>query len=241
MKQGLLLKEAPERMCVHRCWYCDTWYSDSLEFQLHLEQKHNKMYAWYFFEVSVHNGDYKNPKWEVINKLQSGWCKTGDPKIIRRARFSKSFRPLRRMFVTNAEILNRTKKRTCHCGNIVGNGHYKYCSDKCQNDWYSRTIDLGSFKNSYLRKQTNCADCGTKKFQSLANWAFEMDHIIAIIFGGHPWDERNLQPLCPNCHKEKTATDMKILAWWKAESKYYDISFKIENPKKYVTLEVFCK
>jgi len=47
-----------------------------------------------------------------------------------------------------------------------------------------------------------------------------MDHIIAIVLGGHPWDYRNLQALCEKCHKLKTKSDIKILAYWRRLTRY---------------------
>ncbi len=41
-----------------------------------------------------------------------------------------------------------------------------------------------------------CAVCGRP--------ASEVDHKQAIEDGGDPWDEGNLQPLCPRCHSAKT-------------------------------------
>src|SRR3990167_3107646 len=40
---------------------------------------------------------------------------------------------------------------------------------------------------------------------------FEVDHKIAIVNGGHPWKEENLQVLCTPCHLEKTKKDVKSL------------------------------
>lgn len=38
---------------------------------------------------------------------------------------------------------------------------------------------------------------------------FELDHIIALCNGGDMWDQKNYQVLCSECHKLKTAVDMK--------------------------------
>lgn len=37
----------------------------------------------------------------------------------------------------------------------------------------------------------------------------EVDHIIPISLNGKMWDKNNLQTLCYDCHKKKTAKDMK--------------------------------
>jgi 5-methylcytosine-specific restriction endonuclease McrA len=36
---------------------------------------------------------------------------------------------------------------------------------------------------------------------------FHVDHITPVSDGGHPFDERNLQTLCRECHEEKTAEE----------------------------------
>jgi len=36
---------------------------------------------------------------------------------------------------------------------------------------------------------------------------FPVDHITPISEGGHPFDESNLQTLCQDCHREKTARE----------------------------------
>jgi hypothetical protein len=38
---------------------------------------------------------------------------------------------------------------------------------------------------------------------------FDVDHIVAVALDGDMWDEKNLQVLCRECHKDKTAADMK--------------------------------
>jgi len=240
MKQGLLLKEAPEGIYIHRCWRCDSWYGDSVDYQNHLEKAHNHAYAWYYspmevsFEKPYVNGKFDGYYWKTINRLTNGWCKADDPKIIRRAIFSTKIRPLRRMLVTKQELKNRKTNRMCHCGKKAGNGHYLYCSDKCQSDWYQRVTDVTHFKLNFMRGKIKCDLCGKKRHdhdgtRHLSEF-LEMDHIIAIVLGGHPWHEDNLQALCQTCHKEKTKSDVGILAWWKRQAKY-DIGAMIPDPQ----------
>ena len=69
-------------------------------------------------------------------------------------------------------------------------------------------------KNKFLGKARKCAKCGKKKGLDYFG-RLEMDHIIALMFGGHPWDERNLQALCSMCHKAKTKSDLQILKYWR--------------------------
>jgi len=231
MKQGLLLKEAPEEIYIHRCYRCDTWHKNSLEFQIHLEKAHNQAYAWYYSETISFILDGQNNSIEKINlKLRSGWCKADDSKIIMRAVFSTKIRPLRRMLITQQELKNRRTRRTCHCGDPVGNGHYKYCSGTCQSDWYQRVTDVTNHRNNFMSGKTHCEKCGIDPKEIKYYHELEMDHIIAIVLGGHPWDERNLIALCHECHNKKTKSDMGILAWWKRQAKY-DTGPIIPNPQ----------
>ena len=41
---------------------------------------------------------------------------------------------------------------------------------------------------------------------------FDVDHIRPIALGGDEYDEENLQVLCRDCHKQKTAVDAKDIA-----------------------------
>lgn len=49
-----------------------------------------------------------------------------------------------------------------------------------------------------------------------------MDHIIPIALGGPEFDEANLQFLCPECNKIKTAKDMKLIALQRRNEKEQD-------------------
>lgn len=49
--------------------------------------------------------------------------------------------------------------------------------------------------------------------------SFIVDHIIPIAIGGPQWDPTNLQILCPDCNKEKTAQDAKTIAEYRRTGK----------------------
>lgn len=133
--------------------------------------------------------------------------------------FNLPIRPIRRILFTAQEMINRNKK-LCHCGKPPTPPRRKYCSEKCTNDWYDKTLFSSQHRDNFIHKHNGaCENCGNKKIGGY----LEMDHIIALVFGGHPWDKRNLQGLCYDCHKIKSASDMKILAWWKRVDKFYDI------------------
>lgn len=223
MKQGLLLKEAPEEIYVHRCWECDSWFANSLEYQIHVEENHGRMYAWYKEKVINLDGIKET-------RITKGWVKVQNPNITMRAVWSTKYRPIRRMLITEQERINRAKPGICHCGSKVAKGRFKYCSDSCQADWYKRVTDVTFHRNNFMSDKRQCERCG--KDPSKDRWykELEMDHIIALIFGGHPWHEDNLIGLCHECHKVKTKSDMGILAWWRRESNY-DTGPEIPDPQ----------
>lgn len=64
-------------------------------------------------------------------------------------------------------------------------------------------IEETKIKNSFAKSDLKCAKCGE------AN-NIELDHILPIRFGGDNSPE-NLQLLCYNCHKIKTAYENKIV------------------------------
>ena len=58
------------------------------------------------------------------------------------------------------------------------------------------TSQWKSLRLRILVSEPFCRQCGRP--------ASQVDHIKAIEDGGDPWDEANLQPLCPRCHSAKT-------------------------------------
>ncbi len=121
--------------------------------------------------------------------------------------------------------------RKCWCGKPKPEWDSKYyqvyCCEAHRKEWWERTDYVGPHKDKFLSKHKICANCGKEKGHDYFS-RLEMDHIIAIALGGHPWDERNLQALCSNCHKKKTTIDVKIIAWWKRESNY-DNTFELHD------------
>ena len=65
-------------------------------------------------------------------------------------------------------------------------------------------MDRLTRKKVLSRDNNTCLNCGSTKI-------LEVDHIIPIALGGSKEDIENMQVLCKNCHKKKTAKDlMKI-------------------------------
>ncbi len=71
-----------------------------------------------------------------------------------------------------------------------------------------------TMRNKVLRENPNCASCERPRANSYdGHWnPWVVDHIIPISIGGEEFDEANLQLLCPECNKVKTAQDMKLIA-----------------------------
>lgn len=226
MKPGLLLKEAPEPRFELFCENyvnhkkCNLLFNTTKEFEQHQLEVHNLVYGKFYVQQS----------WYNIERTQ---CKE-----FTRLTYNLPLRPVRRFNVT-FEMIEHIGGRTpghqkCWCGKpkeLWDSRHFQtYCSDAHRDQWWELTDYVGPHKNKFLNKNEYCEYCGTKGKRSWNNYDLEMDHIIAIVFGGHPWDYRNLQALCSECHKKKTAIDVKILAWWKRECKY-DVGPIIPNPQ----------
>lgn len=68
---------------------------------------------------------------------------------------------------------------------------------------YAQAMD-----DTYLAKR---AGRGAMKWnEEIPYLNLQVDHIVAIVNGGEMWDEKNLQTLCGECHKEKTKEDMAV-------------------------------
>lgn len=82
------------------------------------------------------------------------------------------------------------------------NGHYRnYCKS---HDYVSmrQFTSWETLREFILERDKKCAICGHTGdyFNPL-----EVDHIIEYAAGGDFWNKDNLQVLCSNCHKRKTA------------------------------------
>lgn len=103
-------------------------------------------------------------------------------------------------------LFPQVSKDSCRvCNEDVVDGRWSYCSERC------REIATGvqkMFLWTVVREQIlerddhSCQKCGRSTDVTL-----HVDHITRIADGGHPLDETNLQTLCEDCHKEKTADE----------------------------------
>jgi len=216
LKQGLLFRESPEPRTELYCYHCVTYFYTVYEYQQHRKKVHKEIYSlcWNGYGFYGHWRELSDTAEDSIDALKD------DNGNFIQALWSIQTRPTQRCKAKPEEILNLRSKK-CWCGKErkdFDTHQRKYCTKRHASTWWARNISVGDHRSRYLYKHNNkCDTCG-KKHESSYN--MEMDHIIAIILGGHPWDHRNLQALCSDCHKEKTKSDVKILAWWRRDSNY---------------------
>lgn len=227
MKQGLLLKEAPEPIMVVQCGFvnldkkivCNELFDTSYAYALHREKIHNQRLEYFLDEYDYQYGG----KGEIYHAKDwsNKWVTPEESQGRMRKPWPAPSRPVRRYYITDQERANMSKKNTCFCGNSFKWPRRKYCSDTCANDWWmEKSAVWDIFKTRFLNKQNPksyryiCEHCNEETKHP------EVDHIRAIVLGGHPWDYRNLQVLCHQCHKIKTKSDVGILAAWRRLANY---------------------
>lgn len=106
--------------------------------------------------------------------------------------------------------LNMWAKK-CWCGGEIIKPQRKYCCWTHSQLWYYSIRGYWEGVRMGVLRLHNftCAECG---FHDKRDSKFDVDHILAICLGGMCFDIDNLRPLCKNCHKIKTTSDMKQLA-----------------------------
>ena len=67
------------------------------------------------------------------------------------------------------------------------------------------TVRYRRFQRGILLREPLCRPC---RIAGLTVGAEEMDHIVPVHKApGRFWDPENVQPICTNCHKTKTANE----------------------------------
>lgn len=228
MKQGLLLKEAPEPISAFYCsggGDCRAVFYNVHEFKKHNLEVHQQVHEYYVEPEQDVYYEYIKKTEHYDAYLTKGWIKIEESQGLMSCPLEFPHRPIQRYGASLEQLKNRATPKTCHCGKKFKWPRRSYCSDECSNEWnFKLTSYWDGHKDHFLDQietkivnQTHYWTCEHCKLQTKDP---EVDHIIAIILGGHPWDYRNLQPLCESCHKIKTKSDVAILAWWKREAKY---------------------
>ena len=233
MKQGLLLKESPEPRFELFCdrskdhvnyklGRCNKQFADETSFEKHMLEQHKQVFI--LKKSHYHYG--KETFWYNVEYLDR--CTSNFYQI----KYKLPTRPLRRWNCTEEEAANLENKK-CWCGKTrleFDGRQIIYCTKEHNDQWWMKTDYVGPHKDKYLRTIKACEICGEKNSFTWGGGNLEVDHILAIVLGGHPWDQRNLQAICESCHKKKTKSDIGILAWWKRQAKY-DIGPIIPNPQ----------
>lgn len=229
MKQGLLFKDAPEpRMelfCAslkdidnYKGGHCYLQFNDVRSFEKHQLEVHKQVY------IEKKYRSHKEYFWYLEKYLDRDNTPT-----FKQINFKLPSRPSRRWKITVKEYVNLENKK-CWCGKtkkeFVGR-QQKYCTPAHTSNWYDRTTYVNWHKDAFLVMHPKCYKCGDTELHAKGGYGksnLEVDHIIAIMFGGHPWDDRNLQTLCHKCHVLKTNSDRRIQKFWR-DTQYYDPVF----------------
>jgi len=206
MKQGLLFKDSPEGRFE---LYCSSYIPGTGSKRC---------------EILFDN--IRNYRKHTIEVHEIDWCIKELPS-----------RPLRR-FHTNQKELDNMKHKKCWCGlpkkDFAREKKWynsKFCSDEHYKNWWFRTDNTAFHRHKFMHQGSKiCEICGNEPVVTPFRSGLEMDHIIAIVLGGHPWHYDNLQMICSECHKQKTKSDVGILAFWRRMSNY-DIGQLIPDPQ----------
>lgn len=103
------------------------------------------------------------------------------------------------------KLFGRASDGRCRvCENPTHDLRTKYCSEKCRSIAYGVLSEYtwDAIRRRVLRQYDNkCVSCGTSARDP--EGSIDIDHVRPLSRGGEAHDERNLQPLCEDCHREK--------------------------------------
>ena len=88
-----------------------------------------------------------------------------------------------------------------------------FCADACDKAWKLRH-DWAALQHHILNRDAHAGvGCGVRGSYAArvgsTRYNLEVDHIVEIMDGGVEFDPANLQTLCRDCHKAKTAASWK--------------------------------
>jgi len=248
LKQGLLFKDSPEPSTDFTCRHnnCNKVFFYPDEFKKHRLDTHNQKFE-YFLEpdkkVDYEFTDSNKYSHSVLipGQVVKKWLKPDESQGLMAAPLYVPKRPVKRYYATKQQLTN-IQNGICHCGNSFVWPRRKHCSDECANKYcYEMFTVWSNIRNSFIRKSAVAHDensgygrkwhCEHCNCLMISDYQIEIDHIIAIMFGGHPWDERNFQLLCHDCHVIKTRSDRHIQKFWR-DTQYYDPVFARETPQQ---------
>lgn len=236
MSTGLLLKECPEPTQSFYCWgeHCTAVFYNVHEFRKHKLDAHDEVFEYIWTPPHTTYLKYLNKDVTYDGYFTTEWVERKNSQGRMQAPLESSGRPVRRFGASEEQLRNTRKGHTCFCGKKFKWPRRKYCCDACYTEWnFKLTSFWDGHKSHFLHSEPYRISSDDPVYYYKCRWFcnhchielkdeshIEVDHIIAISLGGHPWDYRNLQILCSACHRIKTKSDMGILAWWKRESDY---------------------
>ena len=113
---------------------------------------------------------------------------------------------------------DKNGNRICvNCGKIITQKRQrKYCNIDCYQEFEQKNYHSALRIKLMAEAKFTCQKCGK---QPESRNDLILDHIIPIAIGGAEFDKSNLQILCFDCNKIKTAQDMKNIAKCRAKEK----------------------
>ena len=115
---------------------------------------------------------------------------------------------------------------------------WRCCSVECTKEFWAEHVEIQDWGVTramvFKRDNYTCAMCNKRFVYVLTFPPYEgqevakkemlvADHITPIAVGGNEWDMNNIQTLCIDCNKIKTAKDMKLIAEARKEQKMIEI------------------
>lgn len=101
-----------------------------------------------------------------------------------------------------ADCMANMRQGKCWCGERARHASMMFtCSVKHRALWWKQFEFWTDVRFEVQdRDKFRCVMCGS-------NWHLQVDHIVAIVDDGAPWDRDNLRTLCERCHAKKTGRD----------------------------------
>jgi 5-methylcytosine-specific restriction endonuclease McrA len=99
----------------------------------------------------------------------------------------------------------RQAGRCVECSIELPNHRSAYCSRRCQWKFHGHYFWDSARSYTMLRDRYTCRLCGRRRRAR----ELDVDHIVEIARGGAALEYSNLQTVCRECHRSKTATFLR--------------------------------
>ena len=91
---------------------------------------------------------------------------------------------------------------------MLGSRRSPYCSRRCQWKFHGHYFWDSARSYTMLRDRYTCRLCGRRRRAR----DLDVDHIVEIARGGAALEYSNLQTVCRDCHRSKTAAFLRARA-----------------------------